>query len=96
MGNAIARRLIDHGAQVLTSLAGRTIRRVQAAGMIDADGDKIAAADVILLFRRRMRSRLPISTRVWRNSAKNSPPIMQAQKKISKLNAFLKPLTKSS
>jgi L-threonate 2-dehydrogenase len=51
MGSAIARRLIDHGTQVLTSLAGRspgTIRRAQATGMIDADDDKIAAADVIL------------------------------------------------
>lgn len=51
MGAAVARRLTDHGATVLTSLTGRSvasIRRAVAAGMIDADDDAIAQADAIL------------------------------------------------
>jgi L-threonate 2-dehydrogenase len=51
MGAAVARRLTEHGAKVLTSLAGRstaTVRRAEAAGMIGCDDDAIARADVIL------------------------------------------------
>jgi len=51
MGAAVARRLREHGAKVLTSLTGRstaTVRRAEAAGMIGCDDDAIARADVIL------------------------------------------------
>ena len=51
MGSAVGRRLSEHGARVLTSLTGRsigTIRRDEATGMIGADDDAIAQADVIL------------------------------------------------
>ena len=51
MGSAVARRLADHGARVLTSLAGRspaTRGRAEASGMVDATDDQIAAAEVIL------------------------------------------------
>lgn len=51
MGSAVGRRLSEHGARVLTSLTGRsiaTIRRAEATGMIGADDDAIAQADVIL------------------------------------------------
>ena len=51
MGSAVARRLTDHGARVLTSLAGRspaTAERAAAAGMIAASDAEIAAADIIL------------------------------------------------
>jgi 3-hydroxyisobutyrate dehydrogenase-like beta-hydroxyacid dehydrogenase len=51
MGSAVARRLSDHGARVLTSLKGRseaTLRRAAGAGMVGAEDDAIAAADIIL------------------------------------------------
>jgi 3-hydroxyisobutyrate dehydrogenase-like beta-hydroxyacid dehydrogenase len=51
MGSAVARRLKDHGARVLTQLAGRsqaTVERAAAAGMIAASDTEIAAADIIL------------------------------------------------
>lgn len=51
MGSAVARRLTEHGATVLTSLAGRspeTRGRALAAGMVDAGDEQIAAADIIL------------------------------------------------
>ncbi|WP_088344762.1 MULTISPECIES: NAD(P)-dependent oxidoreductase [Rhodomicrobium] len=51
MGSAVARRLADHGARVLTKLDGRseaTRKRAAAAGMAGADDAQIAAADVIL------------------------------------------------
>lgn len=51
MGSAVARRLSEHGARVLTSLAGRseaTAKRAAAAGMIAADDAEIARADIIL------------------------------------------------
>jgi 3-hydroxyisobutyrate dehydrogenase-like beta-hydroxyacid dehydrogenase len=51
MGSAVGRRLKDHGARVLTSLAGRsqaTAERAAAAGMIAASDAEIAAADIIL------------------------------------------------
>jgi len=51
MGSAVARRLSEHGARVLTGLAGRspaTCARAAAAGMIGVGDDQIAAADVIL------------------------------------------------
>ena len=51
MGGAVGGRLVEHGASVLTALAGRsaaTRGRAQAAGMVDADDDRIAAADIIL------------------------------------------------
>jgi putative dehydrogenase len=39
MGAAVGRRLTDHSVKVLTSLKGRsaeTVKRAQAAGMVDA------------------------------------------------------------
>jgi 3-hydroxyisobutyrate dehydrogenase-like beta-hydroxyacid dehydrogenase len=51
MGSAVGRRLSEHGARVLTSLTKRsiaTIRRAEMTGMIGADDDAIAQADVIL------------------------------------------------
>jgi 3-hydroxyisobutyrate dehydrogenase-like beta-hydroxyacid dehydrogenase len=51
MGSAVARRLAEHGARVLTSLQGRseaTLRRAADAGMVGADDDAIANADIIL------------------------------------------------
>src|SRR5215470_17964452 len=51
MGSAVARRLKDHGARVLTQLAGRspaTVERATAAGMIAASDAEIAQADIIL------------------------------------------------
>jgi len=51
MGSALGRRLAEHGARVLTSWAGRspaTRSRAEAAGMVGAGDDEIAAADVIL------------------------------------------------
>ena len=51
MGAAVGRRLADHGARVLTLLAGRsaaTRRRAEAAGMADADEAAIAEADLVL------------------------------------------------
>jgi 3-hydroxyisobutyrate dehydrogenase-like beta-hydroxyacid dehydrogenase len=51
MGSAVARRLVEQGARVLTGLAGRsaaTCARAEAAGMIGVGDDQIAAADVIL------------------------------------------------
>jgi 3-hydroxyisobutyrate dehydrogenase-like beta-hydroxyacid dehydrogenase len=51
MGSAVACRLAEHGATVLTSLAGRgpeTRDRARAAGMVDAGDEQIAAADIIL------------------------------------------------
>jgi putative dehydrogenase len=51
MGSAVGRRLVQHGATVVTSLAGRseaTRRRAEQAGMTDADDDAIARSDVIL------------------------------------------------
>ena len=51
MGAAIGTRLVSHGAQVLTSLEGRsaaTRARADLAGMIAADDAALAAADLIL------------------------------------------------
>ena len=51
MGSAVARRLRDHGARVLTSLSGRseaTLKRAADAGMVGAEDDAIAEADIIL------------------------------------------------
>lgn len=51
MGSAVAKRLSDSGAEVLTSLAGRspaTAARAADSGMADAGDDRIAAADFIL------------------------------------------------
>ena len=51
MGSAVARRLSDHGARVLTSLTGRseaTVQRAAAAGMVAASDADIAGADIIL------------------------------------------------
>ncbi|TPQ34287.1 6-phosphogluconate dehydrogenase [Bradyrhizobium guangdongense] len=51
MGSAVARRLSEHGARVLTSLKGRseaTLKRAADAGMVGAEDDAIAAADIIL------------------------------------------------
>ena len=51
MGSAVARRLIDHGARVLTSLAGRSAasrERARAAGMIEAGEEQLAGVDLIL------------------------------------------------
>jgi 3-hydroxyisobutyrate dehydrogenase-like beta-hydroxyacid dehydrogenase len=51
MGSAIAARLIEHGAKVLTSLDGRsdaTRTRATTAGMVAASDAEIANADLIL------------------------------------------------
>ena len=51
MGSAVARRLSENGARVLTSLKGRseaTLKRASDAGMIGAEDDAIANADIIL------------------------------------------------
>jgi len=51
MGSAVARRLSENGARVLTSLQGRseaTQKRASDAGMIGAEDDAIADADIIL------------------------------------------------
>jgi 3-hydroxyisobutyrate dehydrogenase-like beta-hydroxyacid dehydrogenase len=51
MGSAVAKRLTSAGAQVRTSLAGRsatTIARARAAGMTDASDAQLAQADFIL------------------------------------------------
>lgn len=51
MGSAVARRLSENGARVLTSLKGRseaTLRRAADAGMVGAEDDAIADADIIL------------------------------------------------
>lgn len=51
MGAAVGRRLADHGAKVLTSLAGRgesTAARANEAGLLAANDTEIAAADFFL------------------------------------------------
>lgn len=51
MGSAVARRISEHGARVLTSLTGRseaTAKRAAAAGMVAASDADIAGADIIL------------------------------------------------
>src|SRR3974390_94568 len=51
MGAAVGKRLVDHGARVLTSLKGRSIEtqaRAKAAGMAPAADEDIARSDFIL------------------------------------------------
>jgi 3-hydroxyisobutyrate dehydrogenase-like beta-hydroxyacid dehydrogenase len=51
MGSAVARRVSEHGARVLTSLIDRseaTAQRAAAAGMVAASDADIAGADIIL------------------------------------------------
>ncbi len=51
MGSAVGCRLSENGARVLTSLKGRseaTLKRAADAGMVGADDDAIADADIIL------------------------------------------------
>ncbi|MBX5176061.1 NAD(P)-dependent oxidoreductase [Rhizobium lentis] len=51
MGSAVAKRLIDHGATVLTCLEGRseqTIARAKAAGMVPVGRLELAKAELIL------------------------------------------------
>jgi putative dehydrogenase len=51
MGAAVAARLVENGAKVLTSLAGRSAEsaeRADKAGMEDAGDEEIAASDFIL------------------------------------------------
>jgi 3-hydroxyisobutyrate dehydrogenase-like beta-hydroxyacid dehydrogenase len=51
MGAAVAKRLVDHGLKVLTSLEGRsagTRARAKSAGLIAASDEEIAAADFML------------------------------------------------
>jgi 3-hydroxyisobutyrate dehydrogenase-like beta-hydroxyacid dehydrogenase len=51
MGSAVAARLAEHGAKVLTSLEGRsdaTKQRAAAAGMVAGTDAEIANADIIL------------------------------------------------
>ncbi|ANM13422.1 MULTISPECIES: NAD(P)-dependent oxidoreductase [unclassified Rhizobium] len=51
MGSAVAKRLIDHGATVLTCLEGRserTIARAKAAGMVPVSRQDLAKADLVL------------------------------------------------
>ncbi|EJC71960.1 6-phosphogluconate dehydrogenase-like protein [Rhizobium leguminosarum bv. trifolii WSM2012] len=51
MGSAVAKRLIEHGATVLTNLDGRselTIARAKAAGMAPVGREELAKAELIL------------------------------------------------
>ena len=51
MGSAVARRLADRGARVVTLLEGRSAAsraRAEEADMIDVDIDRIAGADIVL------------------------------------------------
>src|SRR5262245_6100831 len=51
MGAAVGTRLVDHGIKVLKSLQGRseeTKARADAAGMVSASDEEIAATDFIL------------------------------------------------
>lgn len=51
MGSAVARRMVEHGARVLTLLDGRsaaTRARAEAAGMEAADLEGVAGADIVL------------------------------------------------
>src|SRR6266480_3255602 len=51
MGAAVGKRLVDHGLKVLTSLKGRSAEskaRADAAGMVSASDEEIAATDFIL------------------------------------------------
>ncbi|RXT30583.1 6-phosphogluconate dehydrogenase [Rhizobium leguminosarum] len=51
MGSAVAKRLIDHGATVLTYLEGRseqTIVRAKAAGMVPVGRQELTKAELIL------------------------------------------------
>ena len=51
MGSAVARKLTDHGIEVLTSLAGRSqasAARASAAGMRAASDEEIAGTDLFL------------------------------------------------
>ncbi|TBF23813.1 NAD(P)-dependent oxidoreductase (plasmid) [Rhizobium leguminosarum] len=51
MGSAVAKRLIDHGAMVLTYLEGRseqTIARAKAAGMVPVGRQELTKAELIL------------------------------------------------
>ncbi|PDS30368.1 NAD(P)-dependent oxidoreductase [Rhizobium phaseoli] len=51
MGSAVAKRLIDHGATVLTCLEGRseqTIARAKTAGMLPVGREALAEAELIL------------------------------------------------
>ena len=51
MGAAVGARLVEHGAEVWTVLAGRSpasAARARAAGMMDVDARQIGAADIVL------------------------------------------------
>ena len=51
MGAAVGARLVEHGAEVWTVLAGRSpasAARAKAAGMMDVDAQQVGAADVVL------------------------------------------------
>jgi 3-hydroxyisobutyrate dehydrogenase-like beta-hydroxyacid dehydrogenase len=51
MGAAVARRLTEHGVEVLTTLAGRgaaSVARAAAAGMVDVPFDGLTRAQIVL------------------------------------------------
>src|SRR5262245_35735904 len=51
MGSALGRRLVEHGARVLTSLEGRSggsAERAREAGMVPATDQELMAADIFL------------------------------------------------
>jgi 3-hydroxyisobutyrate dehydrogenase-like beta-hydroxyacid dehydrogenase len=51
MGAAVGARLVEHGAEVWTVLAGRSpasAARAKAAGMMDVDAQQVSAADIVL------------------------------------------------
>jgi putative dehydrogenase len=51
MGSAVGQRLVENGIEVRTSLTGRsdaTVARANAAGMVGASDEQIAASDIIL------------------------------------------------
>jgi 3-hydroxyisobutyrate dehydrogenase-like beta-hydroxyacid dehydrogenase len=51
MGAAVARRLVENGVRVLTSLAGRgaaSVERARAAGMVAVELGELASAEIVL------------------------------------------------
>ena len=51
MGSGVGQRLVEHGIEVRTALAGRsqaTVARATAAGMVGVSDPEIAASDIIL------------------------------------------------
>jgi putative dehydrogenase len=85
MGAAVARRLTEHGVEVLTTLAGRgaaSVARAEAAGMVDVPFDSLTRAEIVLSilpptqaagFAERMASVLAARATVAPRSAEHEP-----------------------